>query len=247
KAGTGCCGPRSSELVLQALRTRPKSPVDLPLTRVEPKLTPEKAAELGIKEKVGVFTTTYAAGQPRVTNIHRIADLARGMVIQPNESFSVNERIGKRTKEKGFVVAGVIQDGMLAEDVGGGVSQFATTLFNAAFFAGLDFGEYQSHSLYFSRYPRGREATLGFPHPDLVVKNSTPYGVLVWPTYTSTTITVTLYSTKHAEAVQSGQTETPRGPCTRVVTQRTRTYPDGTKKTDSVSALYRPEEGVNCP
>jgi vancomycin resistance protein YoaR len=169
------------------------------------------------------------------------------MVIQPNESFSVNERIGKRTKEKGFVVAGVIQDGMLAEDVGGGVSQFATTLFNAAFFAGLDFGEYQSHSLYFSRYPRGREATLGFPHPDLVVKNSTPYGVLVWPTYTSTTITVTLYSTKHAEAVQSGQTETPRGPCTRVVTQRTRTYPDGTKKTDSVSALYRPEEGVNCP
>ncbi|HVF74673.1 MAG TPA: VanW family protein [Acidimicrobiales bacterium] len=247
KSGTGCCAPTAGALLLDAMRTRPKNAISLPLTRVEPKLTVEKANALGIREKVGEFTTTYQAGQPRVTNIHRISNLARGHVILPGETYSVNERIGRRTREKGFVVAGVIQDGMLAEDVGGGVSQFATTFFNAAFFAGLDFGEYQSHSLYFSRYPRGREATLGFPHPDLQIKNTTQHGVLVWPTYSSTTITVTLYSTKHIESVQTGQSEAPRGPCTRVTTQRTRTYPDGTKKTDSVFALYRPEEGVNCP
>ena len=247
KSGTGCCAPSAGAVVLDALRTRPRNAVTLPLARLDPKLTPEKAGSLGIKEKVAEFTTTYQAGQPRVTNIHRIATLARGHVIQPGETYSVNERIGRRTREKGFVVAGVIQDGMLAEDVGGGVSQFATTLFNAAFLAGLDFGEYQSHSLYFSRYPRGREATLGFPHPDLQLKNTTPHGVLIWPTFSSTTITITLYSTKHIEVVESGKTEAPRGPCTRVTTQRTRTYPDGTKKTDSVFALYRPEEGVNCP
>ena len=56
------------------------------------------------------------------------------------------------------------------------MSQFATTLFNAAFFAGLDIREYQAHSEYFSRYPRGREATMGFPNPDLVIENTTPYG-----------------------------------------------------------------------
>ena len=246
KAGTGCCAAAAADLVLQGLRTRPKDPVALPLTKVEPTLTPEKAQSLGIKEKVGTFTTTYAAGQPRVTNIHRISDLVRGAVIEPGKTFSVNDFVGKRTTEKGFVVAGVIQDGILAEDVGGGVSQFATTFFNAAFYAGLDFGEYQSHSLYFPRYPRGREATLGFPHPDLQIKNTTAHGVVIWTSYTKTTVTVSLYSTKHIEVTESGPTEAPRGPCTRVVTQRTRTYPDGTKKTDSVAALYRPEEGVNC-
>ena len=246
KAGTGCCSAGAADLVLQALRTRPKDPVALPLTKVDPSLTVDEAQSLGIKEPVGTFTTTYTAGQPRVTNIHRIANITRGAVIEPGKTFSVNQFVGKRTVEKGFVVAGVIQDGILAEDVGGGVSQFATTLFNAAFFAGLDFGEYQSHSLYFPRYPRGREATLGYPHPDLEIKNTTQHGVLIWTGYTSTTVTVTLYSTKHIESVQSGQTEGPRGPCTRVVTNRTRTDPDGTQKNDSVAALYRPEEGVNC-
>lgn len=246
KPGTGCCAIGSGDVVLQALRSRPKDPVTLRLRKVEPKLTADKAAELGVKEKVGTYSTTHAAGQPRVTNIHRIADLVRGAVIQPGETFSVNDHVGKRTPEKGFVVAGQIEDGVLTEGVGGGVSQFATTLFNAAYFAGLDFGEYQAHSIHFERYPRGREATMGFPHPDLEIKNTTPYGVLIWPSYTSTTITVTLYSTKYVEAEQTGKTEGPRGPCTRVVTERTRLYLDGTTKKDRTSALYRPEEGVQC-
>jgi vancomycin resistance protein YoaR len=87
---------------------------------------------------------------------------------------------------------------------------------------------------------------MGFPHPDLQIKNTTPYGVLIWPTYTNTSITIDLYSTKFAEATQSGQSKAAKGPCTRVTTQRTRKYPDGTTKVDSVAALYRPEEGVNC-
>ena len=79
-----------------------------------------------------------------------------------------------------------IENGVLVDTVGGGISQFATTTFNAAFFGGLDLVEYQSHSIYISRYPYGREATLSFPKPDLVIGNNTPYGVLIWPTYTGT-------------------------------------------------------------
>jgi vancomycin resistance protein YoaR len=247
KPGTGCCAIGSGDVVLQALRTRPKDPVALRLRKVDPKLTPEKAADLGVKEKVGTFTTTYAAGQPRVTNIHRIADLVRGAVIQPGATFSVNEHVGRRTPEKGFVVAGQIEDGVLTQGVGGGVSQFATTLFNAAYFAGLDFGEYQAHSIFFDRYPKGREATMGYPHPDLEIKNTTPYGVLIWTSYTKTTVTVTLYSTKYVDVEQTGYSEAPRGPCLRVVTDRTRLYLDGTTKKDRTAALYRPEEGVQCP
>ncbi|HEV7887788.1 MAG TPA: VanW family protein [Acidimicrobiales bacterium] len=246
-AGTGCCGPGAARLIEQALPKSRATPVTLPLTRVEPTLTVEQAKALGVKEQVSTFTTPHKCCEPRVTNIHRIADLIRGYVIKPGETFSVNTVIGKRTTEKGFVVAPVIQDGEHAEDVGGGISQFATTTFNAAFFAGLDFGEYQSHSLVIGRYPYGREATMGFPHPDLQIKNTTPYGVLIWPTYTGTSFTVTFYSTHFVDATQTGQTSAARGPCTRVSTERTRKYLDGTTKVDRVFALYRPAEGVDCP
>ncbi len=246
-AGTACCSPVAAERITRALRAGASQPLALPLTRVDPELTPAEAAALGVKEQVGTFTTNHAPGQPRVTNIHRIADLVRGHVIPPGGSFSVNEFVGRRTRAKGFVVDAVIEDGRFAESVGGGISQFATTTFNAAFFAGMEFVEYQSHSLYISRYPYGREATLSFPKPDLKLRNPSPYGMLLWPTYTDRSITVTVYSTKWVEATQSNQTREPRGPCTRVRTERTRQFvADGTTKVDSVVALYRPAEGVNC-
>ena len=74
------------------------------------------------------------------------------------------------------------------DEVGGGVSQFATTMFNAAFFAGLPIDEYQAHSEHFDRYPFGREATMGYEHPDLQWKNDTPYGILIWTSHTATSV-----------------------------------------------------------
>jgi vancomycin resistance protein YoaR len=222
-------------------------PVEAPLRRIEPKISAEQAATLGIKEIVGIFTTKHPPNQPRVKNIHRIADLMRGQVILPGQTMSVNAIIGRRTPAKGFVNAPVIQEGLFAEDFGGGVSQFATTLFNAAFLAGLEFPEYQSHSIYLSRYPYGREATLNYPHPDLKIRNTTPYGVLIWPSYTGSAIGVTLYSTKTWKVTQTGQTKSPSGVCTRVRTERTRLrLSDNVTKKDAVFATYRPEEGVNC-
>jgi vancomycin resistance protein YoaR len=244
--GTGCCSSTAPGLIVSALERR-TSNLTLPLKTVNPTLTVDQAQALGIKEQVSTFTTPHKCCEPRVTNIHRIADLMRGYVIKPGETFSVNTVVGKRTTEKGFVVAPVIADGEHAEDVGGGISQFATTTFNAAFFAGLDFGEYQSHSLVIGRYPYGREATMGFPHPDLQIKNTTPYGILIWPTYTGTSLTVSFYSTHFVDSTQTNQTSAPKGPCTRVSTERTRKYLDGTVKVDHVFALYRPAEGVDCP
>ena len=252
RPGTACCAPGAGNGIDGAFQARLTgrgldAPVALPARAVEPDRTTEEAAALGIKEPVATFTTNHAANQSRVTNIHRIADLVRGQLILPGATFSVNGFVGQRTAEKGFVSGGVIEDGMFTESIGGGISQFATTTFNAAFFAGLEFPEYQSHSIYISRYPYGREATLSWPKPDLRIRNPSPHGVLIWPTYTPRSITVTLYSTKWVEAVQSGQTRQPRGPCTRVRTERTRTnVADGTKEVDSVAALYRPAEGVKC-
>src|SRR5690606_26365690 len=101
-------------------------------------------------------------------------------------------------------------------------------------------------SEYFDRYPLGREATMGFPAPDLKIKNNTPYGVLIWTSYTDSSLTVTLYSTPYATAEQTGIREGSEGACRVVVTTRTRTYPDGRTEDDTFRARYRPGEGRSC-
>ncbi len=243
--GSVCCDPAIVDAIHEALLDGDE------LVEVWPIEDPDAhgvawAESLGITDLVGEFTTFYKAGQTRVTNIHRIAELTQGALIHPGETFSVNEYVGVRTRADGFVDAGVIVNGTFQTSVGGGISQYATTLFNAAFFAGLDFGEYQSHSIYISRYPYGREATVSHPHPDLQIENTTPYTVLLWPTVTADSITVSLYSTPYVTGEQTGQTEGREGAsCTRVETERTRTYEDGRAEIDYVTARYRPE-GVAC-
>ncbi len=247
--GTGCCAPEAAAVVERALLNRPPGddPVQLPLRTVVPKRTEEAARALGIKDQIGTFTTNHPGGQPRVANIHRIADTVRGQVIEPGGTLSLNGVVGPRTAAKGYVPAPIIDgEGKFNEAVGGGVSQFATTMFNAAFFAGLDIPSYGMHGLYIDRYPYGREATLDYPSLDLRVRNNTPHGVLVWTSYTDTSITVTLYSTKTVSGEQTGQTTSPRGECTSVVTERTRTYTDGRTAVDRFTALYAPKEGVKC-
>lgn len=249
--GQRCCNPAAVGLLEATVErhlsgTPVTEPAELPVVVVPPVKTPEDLETLQIREPIGSFTTYHAPGQPRVTNIQRMADAVQGHVIAPGETMSLNQVVGRRTIEKGYVVDGVISEAKFAKSVGGGVSQFATTLFNAAFFGGLDFGQYQAHTIYIDRYPYGREATISHPYPDLQVKNTTPYGVLVWPTYTKDSITVTLYSTPHAYGVQTGQSETKAGECTRVRTERTRHYGDGRRDVDHVYALYQPAEGVKC-
>lgn len=244
--GSRCCAPDSAQRVEAAL-TSGTSTVQLELEVVKPAHDRAWAEKLQINEAVSTFTTRHPCCEPRVTNIHNISDIVRGMVIEPGETFSVNERVGKRTAERGFVNAPVIYNGTHDEDIGGGVSQFATTTFNAAFFAGLDIPEYQSHTLYISRYPYGREATISWPSPDLKIRNNTPYGILIWPTYTGTSLTITMYSTAWVKGEQTGQTKTPQARCDKVTTERTRTWlGDGHTEKDYFNAFYQYQDGVKC-
>lgn len=241
-----CCAAGVGPMLFAAASDGGTRRVELPTVRIEDDGGRARAEEWGITELVGSFTTRHACCAARVANIHRIADLVRGQVIEPGETFSVNDFIGRRTRANGFVAAGVIQSGHFTDQVGGGISQFATTTFNAAFFAGLDIDEYQSHSIYISRYPYGREATLSFPLPDLELTNNTPYAAMLWPTYTGTSITVDIWSTKYFEVEQTRQTSFKIGRCTRVNTYRSRTAPDGTVIDDMYFATYRPGEGLDC-
>ena len=245
-AGYTCCAVDSVRRLERALAGRTSGPVEIDLETLEPRTTTEELASYKITEPIGTFTTKHRSGEDRVINIHRIADLVRGTVIPPGTTFSLNGFVGERTEAKGFVEAHVIEDGVFKDSFGGGISQFTTTLFNAAFFGGLDIPEYKAHSIYISRYPFGREATLSWQKPDLKIRNSTPYGVLIWPVYTGSTITVTLYSTEFAKGEAGEPVVTMRGECRVVKTVRTRTFVDGTTKNDTFRAEYLPKEGVGC-
>jgi vancomycin resistance protein YoaR len=245
KPGLRCCAPGGTDRVAEAVLAG-KSTVTVDMIPEPAKHDRAWAEGLHAVEPVGSFTTNHACCEARVTNIHLMADAVRGAVIEPGASFSLNQRVGQRTPAKGYKEAGVIYDGVMSTDVGGGVSQFTTTLFNAAFFGGYDLTSYMSHSLYIERYPYGREATISWPSPDLVIRNPSPYGILIWPTYDDTSITVHLYSTRWATGEQTGQSSEPKGNCTRVRTERTRTFVDGRKEVDAVFATYQPAQGVRC-
>ncbi|HXF56506.1 MAG TPA: VanW family protein [Actinomycetota bacterium] len=173
------------------------------LAPVPPAFSTEDARALGIVEEVSSFTTYHAPGEPRVTNIHLAADLLDGAIVLPGETFSLNERLGQRTLERGFVFAPAIINGRFSLAVGGGVSQLATTLFNAAFFGGYPFLEYRAHSYYISRYPLGREATLSWGGPDLVFRNDTSTAILIRTEYTDDSITVRIFGDRHGRTVRA--------------------------------------------
>ena len=172
-------------------------------TSSEPALDTAAAQKLGITERISEFTTYYECCQPRVTNIKRAAELLDGTIVVPGGEFSLNRALGKRTEEKGFVSAPQIFNGRLEDAVGGGISQVATTLFNAAFFAGIKLVAHQAHQFYISRYPMGREATVSWGGPELIFRNDWPAAILMKLEAGETGITVRFYSTKLGRRVET--------------------------------------------
>ncbi|MPY81710.1 MAG: vanomycin resistance protein VanB [Actinophytocola sp.] len=166
----------------------------------QPTTTTQEARNLGIKEVIGEFTT-YGFEPDSGVNIRRVAEEVDGAIVKPGETFSLNGYTGKRTKEEGYIEAGVIENGIPSTEVGGGISQFATTLYNASYFAGLEDAGHQEHSYYISRYPMGREATV-YQYPngesviDVAFTNNAPTGVAIQTEWTPSSITVTIWGTK---------------------------------------------------
>jgi vancomycin resistance protein YoaR len=168
---------------------------------------------------VGTFTTPFECCQPCVTNIRRAAQLLDGTVIQPGGSFSMNRALGPRTRSRGFVAAPMISAGLLVDSVGGGISQVATTLYNAAFCAGLRLVAHTPHSFYISRYPMGREATISWGGPELVFQNDWTVPLRMRFAIRATTITVRFQSIRLGRRIESwtGRPHAFRQPTIRVI------------------------------
>ncbi len=187
------------------------------------KVTTEAANKLGIKEVIGEFTTGGFKPDSGI-NIRTVAEEVDGAIVKPGETFSLNGYTGPRTKAQGYVEAGAIKDGKPGREVGGGISQFATTLYNAAYFAAMKDAGHKEHSYYISRYPAAREATVFQNHDgssviDLKFTNTSDTGVAIQTIWTPSSITVKLWGTKkyEVESITGGrsnhtQPETKQGP-----------------------------------
>jgi vancomycin resistance protein YoaR len=207
---------------------------DVPFGPTQPAHDTAWAQRLGITGLVSSFTTHHPCCQTRIQNIHRAASIIDGTIIEPGQVFSLNDAIGPRTQARGFVQAPVIADGEFSTDFGGGVSQLSTTTFNAAWWGGFEIVSHQPHSIYISRYPMGREATLDYPQIDMKWRNNTDHGVWLRTSYTGTSVTVSLYGNNDGRVVRETYGTCSVGPeydtltesrCLHIIT----TTPIGTK------------------
>ncbi|MDQ4037360.1 MAG: VanW family protein, partial [Actinomycetota bacterium] len=196
--GTGIDMALLSQAMLEVLSQPAPRQVAAPLGASPAALTTEAANALGITEVVSTFTTNYtssASGQ----NMKVVAAEVDGAIVLPGDTFSLNDFTGPRTEAEGYVPAGVIINGEFQTAVGGGVSQFATTTFNAVFFAGLEDVYHKPHSYYISRYPAGREATVFYDSVDLVFRNDQPTGIYIQTAWSPNSLTVTFWGTKQVD------------------------------------------------
>jgi vancomycin resistance protein YoaR len=156
----------------------------------EPRMTTEDAKALRVERQLASYATLYAGTADRINNLQLAIELLDGTRIAPGATWSFNETVGPRTAERGFRVAPVIMNGKYEEGVGGGVSQVATTVFNAAWEAGIKIAERHAHALYISRYPDGRDATVNYPDVDLKLVNTTPRAIVLKTSYDESGILV---------------------------------------------------------
>lgn len=202
---------------------RPARPVAVALTRDPPAFTTARARALGIRDRVGGATTPFRPGLPRVVNISIAARILDGTIVPANATMSLNAILQERTAARGFVPAPMIQGVTEVESVGGGVSQIATTVYNAAFESGLEIVQKTPHSLFISRYPTGRDATISWPKPDLVIRNDWPAAILIQASTGPDSVTVTFYSKRLGRRVESTTgmpTNETRPPTRRIVDER---------------------------
>lgn len=226
--------------------------------------TATDAQNATFNEVVGEFTTggfSAASG----TNIRLTAQMVNGAVVSPGDTFSLNGYTGPRGSAQGFVSSGIILNGRSDTAVGGGISQFATTLYNAYYFAGLEDITHTPHSYYISRYPAGREATIFDGAIDLQFRNNTPYPVMISTSADDSNVTVQIMGvdTTSVQSINNGRWATTSPNTVRVsdnecvpstgapgfTTSDTRIISDlsGAEITrETVTTVYDPSPNVVC-
>lgn len=264
KPGTKIDTPKLASDVLAASHEEVRT-VTLSFEETEAELTKADAEALGIKERISEFSTPITNDAVRTNNLKVGAESISGVILMPGETFSLIETLGPITPENGYGYAGVIVNGVLKDGLGGGLSQVATTLYNASFFAGMEDVEHKPHSQYITRYPEGREATIALPSVDLKFRNDSDHGVMIDSWVGEGQMHVVFWGTKEwdikseisprreivpAKVITNSDSDcSPYGagsPGFAVTVKRLFYKSDELVKSESQSWRYSPQNGVRC-
>ena len=147
---------------------------------ITPAFTTEHARALGVSELVASYHQAFPAARYRSVNIGRAARYISGTLLMPGQEFSMNATIRERTVANGYTEGWIIgPDGVFTLALGGAVSTITTAMYNAAWFAGVEFLEHRAHSIYIPRYPPGREATVSWGSFDMRFRNSLQHALFI--------------------------------------------------------------------
>lgn len=237
---------------------------ELPLTAKKASFTTDDAKNMKM-ETIGKFSTPYSSQAGRDTNLKVASGKVDGTVVQPGEQFSLNKALGKRTAANGYRKAGVISGGEMKDDYGGGVSQVSTTLFNAAFFSGMQLDEHKAHSRYISRYPEGREATLDWHSIDMAFTNTSDKPVVLHMSVSDGKVNAEIKGEKtlEVEAGKSGRfahtspstvkksgpsckPQSPRGGWSITIYRTMKNIETGKVSKDQFTTVYSPVNRIEC-
>lgn len=142
---------------------------------------------------VASYTTETTSSQNRNNNINLAANAISGTVVMPGETFSFNEATGQRTTEKGYLPAAAIAGGTTVDEVGGGVCQVSSTLFNAAAMADMTILSRSPHTWPSNYVDKGRDATVNWPNLDFTFRNDKTTPIFIVAFYQNRQCTVEIY------------------------------------------------------
>ena len=170
---------------------------------IQPEISTEDAQKMGIAERLSSWSIPVSGTAARVNNINLLCDLIDGSLVKPGGTWSFNSTTGERTEAKGFQKAPVIVNGAHEDQLGGGVCQVATCVYNAACYAGLGIESRVNHSFYISTYDdKGfADATVSWPEPDFAFVNDMENWVLLTASASSGSVVVSLWGTSDGRTV----------------------------------------------
>jgi vancomycin resistance protein YoaR len=160
-----------------------------------------KAELMNSFRKVSSYTTQTTKNANRNTNIRLSAEAINGITVQPGETFSFNEATGQRTEEKGYKAAAAISGGQSKDEIGGGVCQTSSTLFNAVARANLEIVYRSPHAWPSSYVEKGMDATVNWPNLDFKFRNDTDWPIFIVAWYENREVTVEIYGMSLGEGI----------------------------------------------
>ena len=188
KTGTELDTVKLTSDIKQALQSGDyTAQIPVTLNKIEPTIAKDDY------QTIGYFKTHTTASESRNTNVRLAAAAINGKIVEPGETFSFNETVGRRTAEKGYKEAPAYSNGETVQEYGGGVCQVSSTLYNAIVAAGFDASDRTGHTYEPSYVTPGQDATVSYMHPDFAFVNNTEHPIGIKAHYADRYVTVEIF------------------------------------------------------